>query len=383
MRDPSWSVTYTTAHGNARSLIHWERSGMEPTSSWILVVFVTAEPWWEFQVYFSITHFLSSNSNCLFQRIGDTIMLPISGIPPPRGLGLHLRILVWKQVFRLEASGSQCHLSTWASNGKFDIFIQFFQSLLSSELSSASSLLSVVSFLFHDTRAYTGIWFCPHSKWGHRRCLGVCVALIYLFIPWTHILSGVSCLPGLFAGIWALAFCSQISQTCLLRDVTGEHSSDTLWLGQWKSAHCCFPPTLPSQSPTTFSRPSPVNGFVPLSFMFSLWKPYSYKRCFIQIFCYASNLYSCKAESFATPKPGRTLPPFAFSVLTSFPKAMTTESLAACLGWSDGQKKFWEANIGWRRQSVNIILSHLWETETIIGFLEEIFLPLLKWNLCP
>ena len=31
------SVTYTIAHGNTRSLIHWARSGIKPTSSWILV----------------------------------------------------------------------------------------------------------------------------------------------------------------------------------------------------------------------------------------------------------------------------------------------------------------------------------------------------------
>ena len=35
------SVTYTTAHGKAGSLTHWERPGIEPTSSWILVRFLT------------------------------------------------------------------------------------------------------------------------------------------------------------------------------------------------------------------------------------------------------------------------------------------------------------------------------------------------------
>ena len=35
------SVTYTTAHGNAGSLTHWTRPGIEPTSSWILGGFVT------------------------------------------------------------------------------------------------------------------------------------------------------------------------------------------------------------------------------------------------------------------------------------------------------------------------------------------------------
>ena len=33
-------VTYTTAHGNTGSLTQWERPGIEPTSSWILVGFV-------------------------------------------------------------------------------------------------------------------------------------------------------------------------------------------------------------------------------------------------------------------------------------------------------------------------------------------------------
>ena len=43
------SMTYTTAHGYAKSITHWSRSGTEPISSWILVGFVTAEPRWELQ----------------------------------------------------------------------------------------------------------------------------------------------------------------------------------------------------------------------------------------------------------------------------------------------------------------------------------------------
>ena len=35
----SKSVTYTTAHGNARSLTHWGRPGIKPTSLWMLVEF--------------------------------------------------------------------------------------------------------------------------------------------------------------------------------------------------------------------------------------------------------------------------------------------------------------------------------------------------------
>ena len=37
---------YATAHGNAGSLTHWARPGIELTPSWILVGF---EPWWELQ----------------------------------------------------------------------------------------------------------------------------------------------------------------------------------------------------------------------------------------------------------------------------------------------------------------------------------------------
>ena len=37
----------TTAHGSARSLIHWVRPRIERASSWILVTFVSTEPRWE------------------------------------------------------------------------------------------------------------------------------------------------------------------------------------------------------------------------------------------------------------------------------------------------------------------------------------------------
>ena len=35
------SVIYTTAHGNSGSLTHWARPGIEPTSLWILIEFLT------------------------------------------------------------------------------------------------------------------------------------------------------------------------------------------------------------------------------------------------------------------------------------------------------------------------------------------------------
>ena len=41
------SVTYTTAHGNAGSLTHWERPEIVPATSWFLVRFISAVTHWE------------------------------------------------------------------------------------------------------------------------------------------------------------------------------------------------------------------------------------------------------------------------------------------------------------------------------------------------
>ena len=53
------SETYTMDHGNAGArptqqimATHSARPGIKPTSSWILVEFVTAEPQWELQGFF-------------------------------------------------------------------------------------------------------------------------------------------------------------------------------------------------------------------------------------------------------------------------------------------------------------------------------------------
>ena len=56
------SSTYTTAHGNAGSLTHWARPGIEPASSWLLSRFVSAEPWWELLMnnFLKVMSFISS-----------------------------------------------------------------------------------------------------------------------------------------------------------------------------------------------------------------------------------------------------------------------------------------------------------------------------------
>ena len=43
--------TYTTVHGNAVSLTHWAKPGIEPTHSWILVRFISTEPWQELHTH--------------------------------------------------------------------------------------------------------------------------------------------------------------------------------------------------------------------------------------------------------------------------------------------------------------------------------------------
>ena len=50
------SATDMTAHGNAESLTHWTRPGIEPLSSRILVRFVTAEPQRELQLLVFLSH---------------------------------------------------------------------------------------------------------------------------------------------------------------------------------------------------------------------------------------------------------------------------------------------------------------------------------------
>ena len=67
------SVTYTTAHDNARYLTHWASPGIETASSWMLVIFVSAEPQWEllpslFKIHFSFWHSVCMRSTDLYSQ---------------------------------------------------------------------------------------------------------------------------------------------------------------------------------------------------------------------------------------------------------------------------------------------------------------------------
>jgi len=60
------SVTYTTAHGNTRSLTHWARPGIKPATSWFLVRFISAMPRQELQGVFGFVFIFNINLYKLF-----------------------------------------------------------------------------------------------------------------------------------------------------------------------------------------------------------------------------------------------------------------------------------------------------------------------------
>ena len=76
-------MIYTTAHSNPRSLTHYARPGIESTSSWILVGFITAEPRQELleflfliKVLFSLP--LKFSYNALAQIVPKTFHIRIT-----------------------------------------------------------------------------------------------------------------------------------------------------------------------------------------------------------------------------------------------------------------------------------------------------------------
>jgi len=81
------SVTYATAHGNAGSLTHRVRPGIEPAASWILVGFVSAALQWELPEARFLFKITSLNQDAIpqwivylkhFFSVGDKIMVHLS-----------------------------------------------------------------------------------------------------------------------------------------------------------------------------------------------------------------------------------------------------------------------------------------------------------------
>ena len=89
------SGTYTTAHSNAESLTHWARPGIESASSWMLVRFISAEPWQELLLclsncrfppfpFLSLTVYLLKKPGHLFCRLSHSF--EFGRIPLSKGL---------------------------------------------------------------------------------------------------------------------------------------------------------------------------------------------------------------------------------------------------------------------------------------------------------
>ena len=81
--DRSPSATYTTVHGNAGSLIHWARPGIEPASLWILV----------------LNSFLSHNRNSyfgsFFKELYILLMWSRCSIPGEMKAHVHVKMWTW------------------------------------------------------------------------------------------------------------------------------------------------------------------------------------------------------------------------------------------------------------------------------------------------
>ena len=67
------AATYITAHGNTRSLTHWARPGIRPTTSSFLVGFISPMPQWELLSFFFF--FLKTKPNWTISHTTITITL--------------------------------------------------------------------------------------------------------------------------------------------------------------------------------------------------------------------------------------------------------------------------------------------------------------------
>ena len=67
------SVIYTTPHGNTGCLTHWARPGIEPSTSWFLVGFISAVPKWELPVSFFF--FFFSHVGSIFSPVENGLCL--------------------------------------------------------------------------------------------------------------------------------------------------------------------------------------------------------------------------------------------------------------------------------------------------------------------
>ena len=65
---PDPSCVCDPHHSSPQCWIHWVRPGIKPPTSWILVRFVSAVPWWELQpIYLNASFFPSLNEGSVIQ----------------------------------------------------------------------------------------------------------------------------------------------------------------------------------------------------------------------------------------------------------------------------------------------------------------------------
>ena len=73
-------MTYTTAHSNTRSLTHCVRRGIEPVSLWILVGFITIEPWWELLHWSFYLSFIQTRSVLLLWYVWEKASMSLGNV---------------------------------------------------------------------------------------------------------------------------------------------------------------------------------------------------------------------------------------------------------------------------------------------------------------
>ena len=66
-----WDLHYSSQH--RQILNHWKRPGIKPSTSWLLVGFVSTEPWWEpphFIIFINVLFFLKKTLDFIFFSSG-------------------------------------------------------------------------------------------------------------------------------------------------------------------------------------------------------------------------------------------------------------------------------------------------------------------------
>ena len=78
----------TTALRNTRSLTHWARTGIEPATSWFLVRFVSAAPWWELQTLLTLKAVDMTWKSRILEEVFFFFFFSFFSASPGQGLNL-------------------------------------------------------------------------------------------------------------------------------------------------------------------------------------------------------------------------------------------------------------------------------------------------------